>query len=154
MTQLRSHDIAVSALADMLGVAWNTVWHALAPVIEGQLAAGDQLAGVNALGVDEHVWRHVGAPGAGLVTAIVDYSRSEDGRPQARLLDLIKGRTGVAYGDAIRDELPEAITVLDAFHLVKLGGQVVVEVRRRLQQDTLGYRGRAGEPLYGIRRTL
>ena len=58
------------------------------------------------------------------------------------------------YANAIRDELPEAIIVLDAFHVVKLGGQVVDEVRRRVQQDTLGHRGRAGDPLYGIRRTL
>ena len=180
VTQLRCHDIAVSALAEMLGVAWNTVWDAITPVIEAQLAAEDRLAGVNALGVDEHVWRHVGPPGTGLVTGIVDHSRGEDGRPRARLLDLVPGRTGAAYGDwlieqgpaftsgirtatldpfhgyanAIRDELPEAITVLDAFHVVKLGGQVVDEVRRRVQQDTLGHRGRAGDPLYGIRRTL
>jgi transposase len=44
--------------------------------------------------------------------------------------------------------------VLDAFHVVKLGGQMVDEVRRRVQQDTLGHRGRTGDPLYGIRRTL
>lgn len=180
VTQLRAHDIAVSALAQMLGVAWNTVWDAIAPVIKGQVAAEERLAGVNALGVDEHVWRHVGPPGTGLVTGIVDHSRDEHGRPRARLLDLVPGRTGAAYGDwltaqgptftgrirtatldpfhgyanAIRDELPEAITVLDAFHVVKLGGQVVDEVRRRVQQDTLGHRGRAGDPLYGIRRTL
>lgn len=180
VAQLRAHDIAVSALAEMLGVAWNTVWGAITPVIEAQLVAEERLAGVNALGVDEHVWRHVGPPGTGLVTGIVDHSRGQDGRPRARLLDLVKGRTGAAYGDwlteqgpgftagirtatldpfhgyanAIRDELPEAITVLDAFHVVKLGGQVVDEVRRRVQQDTLGHRGRAGDPLYGIRRTL
>ncbi|GLC62601.1 hypothetical protein PLESTB_001918100 [Pleodorina starrii] len=58
------------------------------------------------------------------------------------------------YANAIRDELPEAITVLDAFHVVWLGGQVVDEVRRRVQQDTLDHRGRAGDPLYEIRRTL
>ncbi|QQE49265.1 ISL3 family transposase [Micrococcus luteus] len=176
VTQLRCHDIAVSALAEMLGVAWNTVWDAITPVIEAQLAAEDRLAGVDALGVDEHVWRHVGPPGTGLVTGIVDHSRGEDGRPRARLLDLVPGRTGAAYGDwlieqgptftsgirtatldpfhgyanAIRDELPEAITVLDAFHVVKLGGQVVDEVRRRVQQDTLGHRGRAGDPHHEV----
>ncbi|MFC4904082.1 helix-turn-helix domain-containing protein [Kocuria oceani] len=69
VAQLRSHDIAVSALAETLGVAWNTVWNAIAPVIRGQVAAEDRLAGVNALGVDEHVWRHVGPPGTGLVTS-------------------------------------------------------------------------------------
>jgi transposase len=58
------------------------------------------------------------------------------------------------YANAIRDELPEAITVLDAFHVVKLGSAIVDEVHRRVQQDTLGHRGRKGDPLYGIRRTL
>lgn len=58
------------------------------------------------------------------------------------------------YANAIRDELPEAITVLDAFHVVKLGSAMVDEVRRRVQQDTLGHRGRKGDPLYAIRRTL
>ena len=83
----------------MLGVAWNTVWDAIVPVIEIQLAAEDRLTGVDALGVDEHVWSHVGPPGTGLVTGIVDHSRGKDGRPRARLLDLVKGRTGAAYGD-------------------------------------------------------
>lgn len=31
---------------------------------------------------------------------------------------------------------------------------MVDEVRRRVQQDTLGHRGRASDPLHGIRRTL
>ena len=180
VAQLRGHDIAVSALAQMLGVAWNTVWNAITPLIESQLACQDRLGRVNALGVDEHVWSHVGLPGSGLVTGIVDHSRDENGRPRARLLELVKGRTGAAYGNwlaaqgrefthgirtatldpfhgyanAIRDELPEAITVLDAFHVVKLGGQALDEVRRRVQQNTLGHRGRAGDPLYGIRRSL
>ena len=44
--------------------------------------------------------------------------------------------------------------MLDAFHVVKLGTQALDEVRRRVQQDTLGHRGRAGDPLYGIRNIL
>ncbi|MEX3510773.1 ISL3 family transposase, partial [Kocuria carniphila] len=106
MAQLRTHDIAVSALANMLGVAWNTVWDAIVPVIESQLAAEDRLAGVNALGVDERLWCHVGPPGTGLVTGIVDHSRGEDGRPRARLLDLVKGLTGAAYGDWLATQGP------------------------------------------------
>ena len=31
---------------------------------------------------------------------------------------------------------------------------MVDKVRRRAQQNTLGHRGRKGDPLYGIRRTL
>jgi transposase len=45
------------------------------------------------------------------------------------------------YANAIRDGLPDAVAVLDAFHVMRLGTQVVDEVRRRVQQDTLGRRG-------------
>ncbi|WP_183164374.1 transposase, partial [Arthrobacter oryzae] len=56
--------------------------------------------------------------------------------------------------NAIRDELPEAVTVLDAFHVVKLGSAMVDEVRRRVQQDTLEHRGCKEDPLFSVRRTL
>ena len=48
----------------------------------------------------------------------------------------------------------DAVAVLDAFHVVKLGTKAVDEVRCRVQQDTLGHRGRKGDPLYGIRTIL
>ena len=38
--------------------------------------------------------------------------------------------------------------MLDAFHIVKLAGDAPGEVRRRVQQDTTGHRGRKGDPLY------
>ncbi len=44
--------------------------------------------------------------------------------------------------------------VLDAFHVVKLGTQVVDEVRRRVQQEQLGRRGHRDDPLYKIRGLL
>jgi len=37
---------------------------------------------------------------------------------------------------------------------VKLGGHALDEVRRRVQQETLGHRGRKGDPLFGIRLAL
>lgn len=115
-----------------------------------------------------------------MVTGIIDHTRDANGAIHARMLDLVPGRSGKAYADwlkeqgagftsrikvatldpfrgyanAIRDELPEAITVVDAFHIVKLGTAMVDEVRRRVQQETLGRRGHAKDPLYGIRRTL
>lgn len=177
---LAHHDTSVSALAHQLGVSWRTAWRAIRLEATARTSRPERLAGVNALGVDEHVWSHTGPPGTGMVTGIVDHTRDAHGRVRTRLLDLVPGRSGAAYADwlteqgtaftagirtatldpfhgysnAIRDELPEAITVLDAFHVVKLGGQMVDEVRRRVQQDILGHRGRAGDPLYGIRRTL
>ena len=58
------------------------------------------------------------------------------------------------YKSAIDDQLEDAVAVLDAFHVVKLGTQAMDEVRRRVQQDTLGRRGHSGDPLYGIRNIL
>jgi transposase len=58
------------------------------------------------------------------------------------------------YANALRDSLSDAVQVLDAFHLVKLGTQVVDEVRRRVQQGQLGRRGHRDDPLYKIRGLL
>jgi len=111
---------------------------------------------------------------------MVDLSRDAQGRTRARLLDLVPGRTGEAYrgwleqrGDtfrarvqvatldpfhgyknAIDDQLQDARAVLDAFHIVKLATQAVDEVRRRVQHDVHGHRGRKNDPLYRIRNIL
>ena len=50
--------------------------------------------------------------------------------------------------NAIDDQLQDATSVLNAFHIVKLAGDALDEVRRRVQQDTLGHRARTGDPLY------
>ncbi len=47
----------------------------------------------------------------------------------------------------------QAAAVFYAFHVVGLGTAAVDEVRR-VQQDTLGHRGRKGDPLYGIQTIL
>ena len=56
--------------------------------------------------------------------------------------------------NAVNDQLQDATSVLDAFHIVKLAGDAPGEVRRRVQQDTTGHRGRKGDPLYQIRNLL
>ena len=56
--------------------------------------------------------------------------------------------------NAIDDQLQDATSVLDAFHIVKLAGDALDEVRRRVQQDTTGHRGRTGAPFYQIRLLL
>jgi transposase len=58
------------------------------------------------------------------------------------------------YGNAIRDELDDAVAVLDAFHVVRLGLKAMEETRRRVQQQHLGHRGRKHDPLYRIRNPL
>ena len=121
-----------------------------------------------------------GGRGPKELTGMVDLTRDEHGRVRARLLDLVPGRSGKAYADwledrgagfrkgvkvaaldpfqgyktAIDDKLEDAVAVLDAFHIVKLGTHAVDECRRRVQQETLGHRGRKGDPLYGIQNLL
>lgn len=55
---------------------------------------------------------------------------------------------------AIDDQLEDARSVLDAFHVVKLASKVVDDVRRRVQQEIHGHRGRRDDPLYRIRNNL
>ena len=43
---------------------------------------------------------------------------------------------------------------MDPFHVVALAGTKLDLCRQRVQQDTRGHRGRAGDPLYRVRRTL
>jgi len=65
-----------------------------------------RFAGVTRLGVDEHVWHHVstmpiadGGRGPKELTGMVDLTPDADGKPKARLLDLVPGRSGKAYSD-------------------------------------------------------
>jgi len=44
--------------------------------------------------------------------------------------------------------------VMDPFHVVQLAGDALDRCRQRVQHETLGHRGRSGDPLYGARRTL
>jgi len=177
---LTHHDTTVSALARQLGVDWHTAWSAIRVEAHARVGDPDRLRQVQTLGVDEHIWRpsRIGVDRA--VTIMVDLTRDQDGCLHARLLDAVVGRSGTVYknwldaqpdgfvagvqaaaldpfrgyANAIRDGLPDAVAVLDAFHVVRLGTQVVDEVRRRVQQDTLGRRGHKDDPLYKIRGLL
>ena len=58
------------------------------------------------------------------------------------------------YKNAANEALPDAVTVMDPFHVVALAGAKLDLCRQRIQQATLGHRGRTGDPLYRVRRTL
>ena len=51
------------------------------------------------------------------------------------------------FKTATTEELPEAVTVMDPFHVVRLAGEALNECRRRVQQELHGHRGRKGDPL-------
>jgi transposase len=177
---LSHNDTTVSALARQLGVDWHTCWDAVEVEARARTSDPARLENVKTLGVDEHIWRpsRIGVDRA--VTIMVDLTRDQAGCLRARLLDAVVGRSGGVYkawlkaqpegfvegveqaaldpfrgyANAIHDGLPDTVAVLDAFHVVRLGTQVVDEVRRRVQQDTLGRRGHKHDPLYRIRGLL
>lgn len=179
---LQRDTASVAAVARRLGVDWHTLWDTIAPLLDGLAAEPARFAGVTVLGVDEHIWHHAPRPGKGPkeLTGMVDLTRDGDGKPQARLLDLVPGRSGPAYAgwlvergedftsgvkvatldpfrgyaNAIDDKLADAVAVLDAFHVVRLGMKAMEATRRRVQQEQLGHRGRKHDPLYGIRNVL
>lgn len=173
----------VAAVARELGRSWDTVNSVAVAATEALLlsAGPARLDGVAVIGVDEHKWAHVfGADGDGFVTVITDLTAVVAGQGPARLLDLVAGRSAEAlrtwldareqgfreqvqvvamdgfggYKNAVTDALPDAVTVMDPFHVVALAGHKLDLCRQRVQQDTLGHRGRIGDPLYRVRRTL
>jgi transposase len=173
----------VTAVARELGRSWDTVNSiAVEATRELLLAAGPaRLDGVRVIGVDEHRWSHVlGADADGFVTIITDLTPVLAGHGPARLLDMVAGRSAAAmsgwlgerssefraaveivamdgfggYKNAAVTALPDAVTVMDPFHVVALAGHKLDLCRQRVQQDTLGHRGRTGDPLYRVRRTL
>ena len=94
----------------------------------------------------------IDAPWAGVPVRIRWFKRRwicRETTCQIATLDPFQG-----YKNAIDDQLQDATSVLDAFHIVKLAGDAPGEVRRRVQQDTTGHRGRKGDPLYQIRLLL
>ena len=58
------------------------------------------------------------------------------------------------YANGVAERLAHATLVVDPFHAIRLANMAIDDVRRRVQNDTLGHRGRKGDPLYGIRRLL
>jgi transposase len=58
------------------------------------------------------------------------------------------------YANAVGVHLGHATLVVDHFHVIRLANAVIDDVRRRVQQEQTGHRGRAGDPLYGARKLL
>jgi len=134
---------------------------------------------VKVVGVDEHVWRHT-RRGDKYVTVIIDLTPIRDGTGPSRLLDMVEGRSKqvfktwlaqrpqawrdqvevvamdgfTGFKTATTEELPDAVAVMDPFHVARLAGDALDTCRRPVQQNTHGHRGRTSDPLYRARRTL
>lgn len=176
---LIADNMPINRIAAHLAVAWHTANEAiLAYGEELLLADSTRFEGVRVIGVDEHVWRHRG--GDRYATVIVDLTPVRDHTGPARLLDVVQGRSKYVlsswlaacpqewkdnieivamdgfsgYKSAAASQLPGAVTVMDPFHVVHIDIDALEQCRQRVQQETLGHRGRKGDPLYAARKTL
>jgi transposase len=166
----------VAEVARELGCDWHTVNDAViaygTPLVEDP----DRVGEVEALGLDETLFCRQGRwRTQAWCTSIVDVSAGH-----TQLLDVVPGRSATgpsawletrdeAWRQAIRfgvldlsgpyrktfeDTLAHVTQVADPFHLIRLANSKLDECRRRVQNETVGHRGRKGDPLYRARRLL
>ncbi|MHB1534032.1 MAG: ISL3 family transposase [Acidimicrobiales bacterium] len=165
---------SVAEVARVYGVGWHTAMACVARHGRPLVDDAARIAATEALGTDETVFLHARRNRhSAYATGMVDLDRSQ-------LLDVVLGRSGPVLGDwldaqpprwrdqiavaaidpfrgyanALGSRLPGATLVVDHFHAVRLANAAIDDIRRRVQQDTTGHRGRTGDPLYGIRRLL
>ena len=72
----------------------------------------------------------------------------------AKRIEVVAMDGFAGFKTAAAEELPDAVPVMDPFHVVRLAGDALDVCRRRVQQDTTGHRGVKGDLLYKARRTL
>ncbi len=164
----------VKGVAKDLGCEWHTVNDAVLAYGEALIDDPSRFRDVASLGLDEHLMVREGKRRhKNFVTAMVDVDKGQ-------LLDIVPDRKGeepkawlramgpvwctnvtagtidlsATYKSVFDEVLPHATLVADPFHLVKLANAKVDECRRRVQNETLGHRGRKSDPLYRIRRLL
>jgi transposase len=165
---------SVAAVARSFGVSWHSAMEAVRDHGRSRIDHLSRLGAPSAIGLDETSWLAATATHPTLlVTGIVDLDRGQ-------LVDVLPARSAGAvedwldakpapwaerirhavidpyqpYATALANQVPDAKLVVDHFHVIRLANQALDEVRRRVQQATLGHRGRKGDPLYRIRRRL
>ena len=164
----------VSGVADELGVCWSTVMNAVVehgtPLVDDPARVGP----VAHLGVDETSFlranrRHATIYATGLVdlqarividmvegNAAADLRRWTANADPAWLagIEVVATDLAESFRAGLSPHLDHATRVADPFHVVRIGNRCVDQVRRRVQNDTLGHRGRKADPLYRIRKLL
>jgi transposase len=165
---------SVAEVARELGVCWWTVMDAV--VLHGTPLVDDpsRVGPVRAMGIDETNYQAATREHATIyATGLVDLDRR-------LLIDLVEGNAArdlrrwlsaqnPAWLGAIRvvatdltehyragmsPHLDHTLRVADPFHVVRVGNRCLDTVRRRVQNETLGHRGRKEDPRYRIRKLL
>lgn len=165
---------SVASLARWLGVSWATVMNAVrhygTPLVDDPNRVGE----VRSLGIDETAFLRANPEHhTRYVTGFVDLERHV-------LIDMIEGNRAIdvsrwlsrrdkafleaihtvacdlheGYRVGLHPHLDHVVQVADPFHVIAVANRCLDEVRRRVQNEELGHRGRKDDPLYTIRRVL
>jgi transposase len=165
---------SVAQVAAEFGVGWHAAMAAVAEIGQPLVDDPDRLGAPSALGLDETSYLRANATHPRvMVTGFADLDRHvlldvEPGRSGGVVRDWLDQRddewlAGIevavvdpfrGYAAGLTSRLLDATIVVDHFHAVRLGNRAIDDVRRRVQQTTLGHRGRAHDPLYRIRKLL
>ena len=165
---------SVASVAAEYGVGWDTVMAAVVghgtPLVDDPQRVGQ----VRALGVDEHSYLAATPEHQTIyATTLVDLDRRHvidlfEGKSAQKLRSWTAKRSkrwlaGVkvvaldltdTYRSGLHPHLSHARRVADPFHVVRVGNRMVDQVRRRVQNETMGHRGRKDDPLYRARKLL
>ena len=172
--QVGHHGRAVSEVAADLGCDWHTVMDAVNHHGRQLIDDPNRIGKTVAVGLDEVLFCRDGKFKHRLwSTQVVDVARGQ-------LLDIVPGRDASSCCRSFADQpadwmdrirwatldlsgsyrsvfdtmLLHAIQIADPFHVVKLANFVLDEVRRRVQNETCGHRGRKSDPLYRSRKLM
>lgn len=166
---------AVSDVAEELDCDWHTINDAVTTYGEALLKADDRRwTTTSALGLDETSFVKLrGLKGRSYVTTVADVANHQiiEILPTRAFVDVAawidaqpgswKGmiRFGAldmsnVYAAVYSVTLPKAKQVVDAFHCIQLANRALDDVRRRVQREQKGHRGRRDDPLFKLRRML
>lgn len=164
----------VAQLAREFGVEWWTVMNAViehgTPLVDDPNRVGS----VTNLGLDETSFlKATRQHSTRYVTGFVDLDRRHmidvvEGNDANRIKAWLAGRDPAwrqavqtvaidlaeSYRAGLSPYLDHATRVADPFHVVRVANRCLDTVRRRVQAETLGHRGRKNDPLYRIRKLL
>jgi len=165
----------VSEVAAELSCDWHTVNDAVVTYGEALLEADrKRLNQTSAIGLDETSFVREGEKKqTSYVTTVADVANHQiiDILPTREYTDVAAwiNKQPAAWKERIRFgaldmsatyaavysvTLPKASQVVDPFHLVALANRALDGVRRRVQTEQTGHRGRKDDPLYRARRVL
>lgn len=133
--QVGEQNRSVACVARDLGVGWSTVMAAVSDYGRPLVDDPKRTAATTALGLDE--------------VAFLRANAHRHTTFATNFVDLDRGRA-----NGVATKLPKATLVVDPFHVIALANRAIDQVRRRVQNQTLGHRGHSGDPLYEIRRLL